>query len=139
MTEARDGKKGYLELSTDILARRKGLVRRSKYTIEAQQRGIEHRGDYRDTARRALAYYDVPVSEKNIDRVAKELEKVFKKGLAAWQTGGHRPGASQAAWAYARVASVLVGGKAAFTADKGNVSRFPAKLKEGIRVQRTYK
>jgi len=79
------------------------------------------------------------MTAKNVTVVAQELEKVFKKGLAAWQTGGHRPGASQAAWAYARVASVLVGGKAAFTADKGNVERFPAKMQEGIRVQRMHK
>lgn len=39
------------------------------------------------------------------------LTKVYNKGLAAWRTG-HRPGASQHAWAMGRVNSFLTGGKA---------------------------
>ena len=39
------------------------------------------------------------------------LTKVYEKGLAAWRTG-HRPGASQHAWAMARVNSFLKGGPA---------------------------
>ena len=39
------------------------------------------------------------------------LTQVYNKGLAAWRTG-QRPGASQAAWAMARVNSFLTGGKA---------------------------
>ena len=39
------------------------------------------------------------------------LTTVYNKGLAAWRTG-HRPGASQAAWAMARVNSFLAGGPA---------------------------
>ena len=39
------------------------------------------------------------------------LKAIYNKGLAAWRTG-HRPGASQHAWAMARVNSVLTGGKA---------------------------
>ncbi len=39
------------------------------------------------------------------------LTSVYKKGLAAWRTG-HRPGASQHAWAMARVNSFLAGGPA---------------------------
>ena len=39
------------------------------------------------------------------------LTTIYNKGLAAWRTG-HRPGASQHAWAMARVNSVLTGGKA---------------------------
>ena len=44
------------------------------------------------------------------------IKKVYDKGLAAWRTG-HRPGASQQAWGYARVHSFLTGGKTFFTAD----------------------
>ena len=36
--------------------------------------------------------------------------------MAAWRTG-HRPGASQQAWAYARVSSFLTKGKTYYTAD----------------------
>lgn len=37
------------------------------------------------------------------------LQKVFSKGLAAWRTG-HRPGATQGQWAYARVYSFITKG-----------------------------
>jgi hypothetical protein len=38
------------------------------------------------------------------------LTQVYDRGLAAWSTGGHRPGASQHGWAMARVQSfVLLG------------------------------
>ena len=59
------------------------------------------------------------MAKDNLSKVAKEynaplsaLRKIYKKGLAAWASGGHRPGASQHAWAMARVKSVLKGGKA---------------------------
>ena len=45
------------------------------------------------------------------------LKKVYNKGMAAWTTG-HRPGASQQGWAYARVHSFVTGGKTSKTADK---------------------
>lgn len=45
------------------------------------------------------------------------LERVYRKGLAAWRGGHHRPGASQHAWAMARVYSFLTKGKTFFTAD----------------------
>ena len=44
------------------------------------------------------------------------LKKVYNKGLAAWRTG-HRPGASQQAWGYARVHSFLTRGKTFYTTD----------------------
>ena len=44
------------------------------------------------------------------------LDKVYARGMAAWQTG-HRPGASQHAWAMARVESFLTGGPTSKTAD----------------------
>jgi len=45
------------------------------------------------------------------------LRQVYNRGLAAWRTG-HRPGATQHAWAMARVYSFVTGGKTARTADK---------------------
>ncbi|MDB4588353.1 hypothetical protein N9095_00075 [bacterium] len=44
------------------------------------------------------------------------LKKVYDRGLAAWRTG-HRPGASQQAWGWARVYSFVMKGKTYFTAD----------------------
>jgi hypothetical protein len=47
----------------------------------------------------------------------KYLEESFNRGLAAWAVGGHRPGATQAQWGYARVHSLLLKGKTYRTAD----------------------
>lgn len=44
------------------------------------------------------------------------IDQVYKKGLAAWRVG-HRAGASQSAWAKARLYSFLTGGKTSKTAD----------------------
>lgn len=44
------------------------------------------------------------------------LQTVFRRGMAAWRTG-HRPGASQHAWGYARVYSFVLKGKTYHTAD----------------------
>jgi Fe-Mn family superoxide dismutase len=132
LTESREGRRGYKELPTDIEARKKGLVKRSPYIVEAKRRGIDHRGqDFEDTARRALRHYGVRANKKNVRAVAGSLSRVFDKGLAAWQTGGHRPGASQGAWAYARVASFLVGGKTV-EVDRKEFAALPQKMQQGI-------
>lgn len=44
------------------------------------------------------------------------LQKCYDRGLAAWRTG-HRPGATQQQWGYARVSSLLMLGKTAYTTD----------------------
>jgi len=44
------------------------------------------------------------------------LKQVYDRGLAAWRTG-HRPGATQQQWGYARVHSFLTHGKTYHTAD----------------------
>jgi hypothetical protein len=44
------------------------------------------------------------------------LKESYDRGMAAWRTG-HRPGATQQQWGYARVASLLVCGKTHFTTD----------------------
>lgn len=62
---------------------------------------------------------------KFIRSVAKEtgiptpiIRQVYERGSAAWGTGGHRPGATQASWSKARVYSFIQKGKTATTADK---------------------
>ena len=45
------------------------------------------------------------------------VRKVYDKGLAAWAVG-HRPGATAAQWARARVYSFITGGKTTRTADQ---------------------
>lgn len=46
------------------------------------------------------------------------LEQVYDRGLKAWATSGHRPGATAEQWAIARVYSFIQGGKTQKTADK---------------------
>jgi hypothetical protein len=54
------------------------------------------------------------IKNKNPDKYKKVtlpiLREVMKRGMAAWK-GGHRPGANQQQWGYARVNSFLTGGK----------------------------
>jgi hypothetical protein len=45
------------------------------------------------------------------------LKECYNRGAAAWAVGGHRPGASESAWGHARVASLIVCGKAHYSAD----------------------
>ena len=44
------------------------------------------------------------------------LEKCYNRGMAAWRTG-HRPGATQQQWGYARTSSLLLCGKTYNTTD----------------------
>jgi hypothetical protein len=44
------------------------------------------------------------------------LRESYNRGMAAWRTG-HRPGATQQQWGYARVHSLLLCGKTARTTD----------------------
>jgi hypothetical protein len=45
-----------------------------------------------------------------------EIKKSYNRGMAAWRTG-HRPGATQQQWGYARVHSLLMCGKTFKTTD----------------------
>ena len=42
----------------------------------------------------------------------KAQERIIKKGKGAYYSSGSRPGQSASSWAYARLASVIMGGKA---------------------------
>lgn len=46
----------------------------------------------------------------------KYIEESYNRGMAAWRTG-HRPGATQQQWGYARVHSFLLRGKTHYTTD----------------------
>ena len=143
--ESRDeyGTGDYSELPTDRIARKKGLVKLSAYREVAQQRGfdISQVDDLEDMARTALKYYGVKPTSKQVSDLTQGLQKVYDKGLAAWKSGGHRPGATAKNWGDARVASVLVGGKAAWTADRKQFNLLPAAARAKIvkRLSPVYK
>jgi hypothetical protein len=44
------------------------------------------------------------------------LQKSYDRGMAAWRTG-HRPGATQQQWGYARISSLILCGKTHYTTD----------------------
>jgi Family of unknown function (DUF5824) len=138
LTESRDAyKRGdYSELPTDVTARKMGLVKQSQYTTEAKKRGIEWRGNAEDMARRVLQVYSGRAPAQQVAAFADALRKSFSKGLAAWKSGGHRPGASPHNWAVARVNSLVVGGKTSWTADKKLFEVLPAAVREKIEAMR---
>jgi hypothetical protein len=134
LTRSRDayGKGDYSELPSDRIARQMGLVKQSAYSEVAEARGIEWRGDEAEMARRVCAHYKV----KCTPAVATAIRSSFNKGLAAWKSGGHRPGATAQNWAVARVASLVVGGKTSLTADQKGFASFPAPLQKAIAAGR---
>jgi hypothetical protein len=69
---------------------------------------------------------------RELERGAAALTKVYAKGLAAWKSGGHRPGATAKNWADARLASFLVGGKGPRTADRKEFAMLPKDMQTAI-------
>lgn len=77
------------------------------------------------TSKHTKKYHDMFKEEKLKGLVNKSkesgvpysiLKQVFDRGMEAWRSG-HRPGATQHQWAYARVNSFLTGGKTQKTTD----------------------
>jgi hypothetical protein len=67
------------------------------------------------------------------------IEQSYNRGMAAWRTG-HRPGATQQQWGYARVSSMLLLGKTALTTDSDLVreaKRRSAKAREWYKKMAT--
>ena len=96
---------------------KKAKTKPSKYTKKAS----EIRKRISETSKTIRS--DSPKT-KFIRSVAKEtgipsaiIKQVYERGSAAWGTGGHRPGATQASWSKARVYSFIQKGKTAVTAD----------------------
>jgi hypothetical protein len=143
LTQSRDdyaaGRPSFADLPTDRAARRAGLVKRSRYRDIARARGFDRGGPVRglaDQVAAAGAYY-LPrgLTRAQQQHVLGLAREVYRRGLAAWQSGGHRPGASQASWGLARVASFLVGGRTARTADRDLFSALPAALAAAIEAE----
>lgn len=59
------------------------------------------------------------------------VKQSYNRGMAAWRTG-HRPGASQQQWGYARAASFLTCGKTHYTTDS-DLARKAKKTAKGKR------
>lgn len=90
--------KAYKPFSTDKNVK----TRRSKYIIEWKKKFPRSSG---------LSAYS-----KATGVSLKTIRKSYNRGMAAWRTG-HRPGATQQQWGYARAASMLLCGKTHYTTD----------------------
>ena len=93
-----------------------GKTKPSKYTIKA--------GTVRKAILEKATKLKGPQDDRFVSAVASVtgvpksiIRKVYDKGLAAWAVG-HRPGATAAQWARARVYSFITGGKTTRTADQ---------------------
>jgi len=62
----------------------------------------------------------------------KYIRQCYNRGLAAWRTG-HRPGATQQQWGYARVHSFLMRGKTYYTTD-ADIVKAAKDASEGARA-----
>ena len=63
------------------------------------------------------------------------VRESYNRGMAAWRTG-HRPGATEQQWGYARVSSLLLGGKTAQTTDSDLVREA---IRRSAKAKRWYK
>ena len=59
------------------------------------------------------------------------LQESYDRGMAAWRTG-HRPGATQQQWGYARVHSLLTCGKTFHTTDSDIVRKTRRRSKKAV-------
>jgi len=62
----------------------------------------------------------------------------YNRGMAAWRTG-HRPGATQQQWGYARAASMLTCGKTHYTTDADLVDKAKKTVKARAWFRKTCK
>tara|TARA_B100000519_G_scaffold86971_1_gene75481 strand:- start:624 stop:1094 length:471 start_codon:yes stop_codon:yes gene_type:complete len=122
-------KKSFKALPGDARAK----TRRSKSTMKVTRSGLREKilasskkmrsGDADDKFVKAVS--SVTGIPKGI------IGEVYKKGQAAWAVG-HRPGATQAQWAKARVYSFITKGKTTKTADKKLFER--AKKSKNLKI-----
>ena len=143
LTASRDeyaaGRARYVDLPTDRAARKAGLVKLSPDRELARARGFDRYGPVRSLAAQVTAAGDyylagglTPAAHR---RALSAVRGVYRRGLAAWQSGGHRPGASQVSWGLARVASFLVGGRTTRTADADLFAALPPALAAAIEAE----
>jgi len=119
-------KKLYRPFKTD--KGRKG--KKSSYTEVAKERGFT--GSIANKAKVASQYYGGSVAQSI-------LKEVRARGMAAWSSGGHRPGQTSHSWGNARVNSFLVGGKTFSTSDSDLASKLPRKVQNAIKREAVYK
>ena len=115
-----------MDRAKDQAARIRARVRKEIDGLKDRARSADASSKNRSTRPRPLKSEEVDLTEDSqaaLQTKAEKsgisysiLKKVYDRGLAAWKTG-HRPGATQQQWGYARVNSFITGGKTRTTAD----------------------
>lgn len=110
----------------DAVKRAKDAIAREKEADKEKHDRILDRARIQDTQAKNRQTEEYELSEDATNALKKKAEKsgiplgilrqVYNRGMAAWKTG-HRPGATQQQWAFARVNSFITGGKTRTTAD----------------------
>lgn len=93
LKKRRESKKPLKDLfpkKTDKEAIKKGIVKKSKYTVKFNKL-------YPDLK------FDKKVFSKKFKIPYKDLKEVYDKGIKAWKTSGSRPGANAIMWGIARL------------------------------------
>jgi hypothetical protein len=127
----------------DAVKRAKEAIKREKESDKAKHDAMLDRARTQDTQAKNRQTEEYEMSEDASGALKKKSEKsgipvgilrqVYNRGMAAWKTG-HRPGASQQQWAFARVNSFITKGKGTWGgADKdlaGKVKKEEVELDE---------
>jgi len=108
---SREGKPKYTPLKGDKGAKTKP----SKYTTQAKRSGLKGKIEANMKSNTKEGYLSAVAKATGMPKGI--LRQVHERGARAWATG-HIPGASQKAWARARVLSFVQGGKTTKMADK---------------------
>lgn len=108
---SREGKPSYKPLKGDDKAKTKP----SQYVTKAKKSGLKGKIEQNMKTNTKGGY--LSAVSKATGMPVGILREVHERGARAWATG-HRPGASQEAWARARVLSFVQGGKTTKMADK---------------------
>lgn len=121
----------------DLIKKSRGRQRRD---IEGEIRDMENKVQQVRSALKEEFSFDLTENakaalQKKADKTGIPygiLKKVYDRGMAAWRTG-HRPGASQQQWAFARVNSFATKGKGTWgKADKDLADKVRASKKESL-------
>ena len=108
---SREGKPNYSPMVGDDKAK----TRPSRYTSQATKSGLKAKIQREMKSNTKGGYINAVARSTGIP--ASIIRQVHERGARAWATG-HRPGATQEAWARARVLSFVQNGKTTKTADK---------------------
>ena len=108
-----DDSDSYKPLPGDKKAQSQGKVKTSRH-VEKYRKMFEDKASTEDQLKRGPI--DNPDIEKSLKKKTEEtgvdidiLRVVMRRGMAAWKAG-HRPGATQEQWGYARIASFVTKG-----------------------------